>query len=390
MAAASRTAFMHKFAAALLSNDEAAVSPVSAYLCLSLVLVGATKETGTHRQMCELFCIDPENEDEFLLACADVLAELQTQHQNVEFLTANSLWGNGIKQAYLDVCSKKLRADARPLSNSAAINAWVADKTKNNIREILTSDPEGPLVCTNATYFKGQWTYKFDPANTQVVPFYTNFPESIPAADCHMMEITTKLLYTEHADTKVVQLPYGPATETNSFVAYVLLPGRQGCLKSTLQHFVQDAKVWGEVVNSLSFEDVNLRVPKFRIETNKSVRDALKGLGMSDAFGPSASFTRISDDPGVFLEDVLTAVMIEVDEAGTEAAAATAAVFATRSISFHKKEPIDMKCNRPFVFLLVHKETNALLFAATVKNPGAVKPKKEACKPDESCKPDEE
>jgi serpin B len=95
---------------------------------------------------------------------------------------------------------------------------------------------------------------------------------------------------------------------------------------------------------------------------------------MSDAFGPSASFTRISDDPGVFLEDVLTAVMIEVDEAGTEAAAATAAVFATRSTKGPRKnEPIHMKCNRPFVFLLVHQSTRALLFAATVKNPGAVK-----------------
>ena len=120
-------------------------------------------------------------------------------------------------------------------------------------------------------------------------------------------------------------------------------------------------------------EDVNLRIPKFRIETNESVRDALQALGMSDAFGPSASFTRISDDPGVFLEDVLTAVMIEVDEAGTEAAAATAAVFRSRGGSGHRNEPIHMKCNRPFVFLLVHQSTRALLFAATVKYPAAVK-----------------
>ena len=374
MALTSRTTFMHKFAAALLSNDEAAVSPVSAYLCLSLVLLGATKETGTHSQMCELFDIDPENEDEFLLACADMLTKLQTTQPNVEFLTANSLWGNGIKQTYLDVCATKLRADARPLSNKAAINAWVAEKTKNNIKEILTVDPEGPLVCTNATYYKGQWTYKFDPAKTADVPFYSHFPESIPAVDCRMMEMTTKLLYAQHGSTQIVQLPYGPAAEANPFVAYVLLPGREDTLKSTLQYFVQDVNVWDEIVDSLTLEDVNLRIPKFRIETNESVRDALRALGMSDAFGPSASFTRISDDPGVFLQDVLTAVMIEVDEAGTEAAAATAAVFATRgSKGPRKNEPIHMKCNRPFVFLLVHQSTRALLFAATVKNPGAVK-----------------
>lgn len=113
---------------------------------------------------------------------------------------------------------------------------------------------------------------------------------------------------------------------------------------------------------------VRLELPRFTAETSLSLNDSLKALGMDEAFDGSGHFTRLSDNPDVYLKEVVHAVKIKVDEDGTEAAAATAAEFVTRG-SRPPKDYVDMQVNRTFTFLLTNTVTQTLLFAAVVKNP---------------------
>jgi hypothetical protein len=149
---------------------------------------------------------------------------------------------------------------------------------------------------------------------------------------------------------------------------YVLLPGVLDSVEKLLENVVRNAEVFEDIVDSMESEKVRLEIPKFTVDSNTSVKDGLISLGMETAFDASAAFDRLTD-ADVFVKDVVHAVKIKVDEAGTEAAAATAAVFQTKGGGGRKKDYIDMCVNRKFIFLLKCKQTKALLFAAVVTNP---------------------
>jgi serpin B len=287
----------------------------------------------------------------------------------------NSLWGEDMKPAYIELCAKRMAAEVRPLAGCSVINAWVAERTKGMISRLLASDPPGPVVLVNVLAVKAMWTQSFDLSKTRVAKFYRGEDEDgdpSDAVECDMMTGTEEFEYTclctEHDDAQVVELPYGPRTDGNPFVAYVLLPGLLGSVEKMLETVVRNAGVFDDIVDSMETHKVRLELPKFTLESNTSVKDDLVSLGMDSAFGASAAFDRLTD-ADVFVKDVVHAVKIVVDEAGTEAAAATAAVFATKGGGGRKKDYIDMCVNRKFVFLLRCRVTKALLFAAVVTNP---------------------
>jgi serpin B len=241
------------------------------------------------------------------------------------------------------------------------------------IQNIFLVDPPGPLVLVNVVSLKMKWTKSFDKKVTRPSDFYRSHDNNGPSnpVKCHMMTMKEHLNYTEFNGAQVVELPYGLEKDDKHFVAYILLPGRCVSVKETIQKTFEDPEKWAKVVDSMLDVKVRLELPRFTAESSFSLNESLQALGMDEAFDGNGHFTRLSDNPDVYLKEVVHAVKIQVDEAGTEAAAATAAVFATRG-SRPPKDYVDMQVNRTFVFLLMNTVTKALLFAAVIKNPRPV------------------
>ena len=375
MAMLSRNAFAHKFTTATLDNEHAAVSPVSVYLCLGMVCLGATKDSKNHAEICALLGIDTDNEDGFLDEAKRMCEQLlKQQDEQISVAIRNSLWVQEVNPDFTEICAKRLDADVHPLSGSRAINAWVAQHTKDMIQNLFLVDPPGPLVLVNVVSLKMKWTKSFDEELTRTSNFYRSHDKNGPSnpVKCHMMTMKEHFHYTEFNGAQVVELPYGLEEDGKQFVAYIVLPGPCVSVKETMQKTFEDPEKWAKVIKSMLNVKVRLELPRFTAETSLSLNDSLKALGMNEAFDGSGHFTRLSDNPDVFLKDVIHTVKIEVDEAGTKAAAATAAVFATRG-SRPPKDYVDMNVNRTFLFLLTNTVTQTLLFAAVVKNPELVK-----------------
>jgi len=369
---------MHTLAARMLLNGAVAVSPVSLYECLGLVCLGATKNSETHKQICEVLRMDGEDEDAFLLECKTMRIALLSEHVGVSLEMGNSLWGDGMKASYTALCAKRMDAQVRPMASSTVINAWVSDQTKGMITKLLSSDPPGPVVLVNVLAVKAMWTYSFDENKTREAKFYRGvygLDDDDAKGDpvmCDMMTATEYLEYTcldfEGDGSQLVELPYGPKSGGNQFVAYVLLPGIKKCVHAMIETFVKNVDVFEEAVDGMTPEKVRLELPKFTVEVNTSAKEDLMALGMEAAFGASAAFDRLTE-ADVFVKDVVHAVKIVVDEAGTEAAAATAAVIVTKGGGGRKKDYVEMRVDRKFIFMLKCKVTRALLFAAVITNP---------------------
>lgn len=371
MAMLSRNAFAHKFTTAMLDNDDMAVSPLSVYLCLGMVCLGATKDSKNHTQICKLLGIEADNEDGFLDEAKRMCEQLlQQQDEQISVAIRNSLWVQEVNPDFTEICAMRLDADVHPLTGSAAINSWVAQHTKNMIQNIFFVDPPGPLVLVNVVSLKMKWTKSFDKEVTRPSNFYRSHDKDGPSnpVKCHMMTMKEYLNYTEFNGAQVVELPYGLEEDGKKFVAYVILPCPCVSVKETMQKTFEDPEKWAKVVKSMINVKVRLELPRFTAETSLSLNDSLKALGMDEAFDGSGHFTRLSDNPDVYLKEVVHAVKIKVDEDGTEAAAATAAEFVTRG-SRPPKDYVDMQVKRTFIFLLTNTVTQTLLFAAVVKNP---------------------
>ena len=401
MSASSTTQKMHELTGLLLDREDAAVSPLSIQLCLAMLLAGAAVDApdapdaytqeldapepdavanNTHRQLCAALGIEPAHEHHFLDTCKRLRDELTAERANVQVDMASALFcAAGIKDAYKALCAERLDAQVLPLATSAGINAWVSERTKGMIAEILTEDPEGPLVLVQTLVFTAKFTYLFDPAKTKPAMFDRRGPVpgrnwrdqscATDPVEVQMMTMTAKLRYTGDNGVQVVELPYGKLGEGSPFVAYVLLPRGQRDLRTIIKTLIADHEVFAEVVDSLEDTDLQLSLPKFSLDCSASIAGALKTMGVVAAFG-AADFARMTNDDA-FLQDVLHAVRIKVDEKGTKAAAATAALIATRGRASPRKDPVVMTVSSPFAFVVAHPATKTLLFAAVVSNPVA-------------------
>ena len=376
MSTPSTTEKMHELAALLLNRADAAVSPLSVQLCLAMLLAGAAdcthdepegQTSPTHREICAALGLDPSAEQDFLAACALLRVALTAEVPNVQVDMASALFcAAGIKETYKAVCADSLGAEALPLPGAAKINEWVSEHTRGMVPKVLEDEPEGPLVLVQALVFAAKFRDMFDPAKTRPGKF------AAPAGplDVQMMTITANFRYAATEDVQLVELPYGAAQDGHPFVAYVFLPRGRADLAHTVRTLVADHKAFQGVVESLESTDVQLSLPQFKLHSAASIADALKALGVLAPFGAAADFARMTD-VNVFVKDVLHVVRLEVNELGTKAAAATAALVQTRGSRPPRGGPVVMTVASPFAFLVAHPQTGTLLFAAVVSNPVA-------------------
>ena len=250
------------------------------------------------------------------------------------------------------------------------INSWVEDKTKDKIQDLLPSgalDASTIMVLVNAIYFKGNWADKFNPEHTTEKQFRLSKNASKPV---QMMFKKAKFNITraelDGVNISILELPY----VNRDLCMLILLPDDIHDNSTGLEKLEQEIS-WEKLLEwtraeKMSNTEVEVSVPKFKLTEAYELKDALVSLGMSDAFSQGAAdFTGITDNNNLYVSQVFHKAFVEVNEEGTEAAAATAAVVLLKMATMGVKFDAD----HPFLFVIMHKNTNSILFSGRVCSP---------------------
>ncbi len=289
----------------------------------------------------------------------------------VELNVANRLWGDHLFEASASYLAMTRSAYGAPLqlvdfqnAHEAArskINAWVSDQTKNRINDLLPQgsvDPTTRMVLTNAIFFKADWLHAFDQERTRERDFHAHTGQ-LQKVD--FMHRHAHMVYHETPNSKMVRLPY--KGEKHSMV--IVLPKKRGGL-SEVEADLNAAAIAPLFTRSFGPE-VNLALPKFTMTQPLLLSETLKAMGLKDPFEMSANFSKMSENEGLAISEVIHKAFIEVDEQGTEAAAATAIVMmTTSSATFEPRDIKQFTADHPFVFMVVDDATQSVLFMGRV------------------------
>ena len=248
-------------------------------------------------------------------------------------------------------------------ANSGAvpwINAWVARETANAIPSLVSHlAPDTALVLANAMHFHGEWSHPFDPDLTVPLPFHPDTGTASEVPTMQAEELSAR--YREDADFQAIALPYGGG----DFALVVALP-RAGLAPSDALRAIASDPTW---LGGSGFQRTTgyLALPRVSLNEEASLLPVLRGLGLAAALENAEAFAGIAA-PSPTLSRVVHRTMLKLDEQGTKAAAATAAVMTTRA-AVPEDEGFEMRVDRPFTLAIRHVGTDALLFAAWVANP---------------------
>lgn len=350
------------------SDENIFFSPLSMSMALSMAMNGAVDETKD--QIKDVIDFGAYTDDEINLAFKDLQSAFSTLDSEVEFSLANSAWYRddlSLLANYQDILIDYYYAEIAGLNFSDAqsvstINNWIADKTNDKIKDMISQlDPATVLVLVNAIYFKGTWTYEFDSDNTYNGVFKGLNNERI---NCEIMEsgkIKTK--FVVDTTKSIVSLPYG----NGAYEMVLYMPANNTNMNNVLSEL--DASALNTLLENSTTDSIIVHLPKFKIETPTfSIVKMLKSLGMVLPFTANADFSNIFGvDLSIFISDVLHKAFIEVNEEGTEAAAATVIVFENTSIG---EEERVFYFNKPFLFFIREVSTGEILFAGKLVNPG--------------------
>ncbi len=342
------------------------ISPLSVAMALGMTYNGAAGETQTAMQ--ETLELQGLTLDEVNQSYRSLIDLLRNLDPTVEFLLANSIWYRQdfpVIQDFLDVNREYFDAEVTGLdfdSPSAAptINAWVDDKTNGRITQIVDDPISAELVMflINAIYFKGDWTFQFHKPLTSNAPFYLEGGGQVQVPTMRTSgEIEIGRYYD--AEVEAIDLMYGG----KAYSMTIVMPAGGGELSTLVQSL--DAARWAEIIAGLTTGESEVWMPKYTLEYELALNDVLKALGMEIAFDAlNADFSKISDWQ-LFISRVKHKTFVDVNEEGTEAAAATAVAVRLTSV----REPVLFRADRPFVFLIRDRDTGAILFMGRVMDP---------------------
>ena len=349
------------------SDDEnLMVSPLSISLALAMAYNGADGETKT--EMENAMKLNGLSTDQINTSYEMLVNALQSLDEDVVFEIANAIYyqqGFAIKQSFLDINHSVYNAEVESLEFGPAavdiINSWVAEKTHDKILEIIKDlSPDDRLVLLNAIYFYGTWTKQFDEDGTKMNRFTKNDGTIL---EVPMMSKEDNLEYTSNDLFEAVKLPYG----TGQYQMTVMLP-KDGYTSADLinELSIENWKNWSKQYDKP--EKIVVTMPRFKYGFEVKLENILQEMGMQKAFSRSdADFSKISDE-FLYISKVIHKTYIDVNETGTEAAAVTAIVFRATSAGT-EPEKIRFTVDKPFVFAITEKDTDAILFIGEVQNP---------------------
>lgn len=350
------------------------VSPYSVETALAMVHEGARGETAA--QMAKVLGLPDDPAAAYrALAAALVPGTVEEDGKEIaayETRVANRVWvqdGLDLVPAFATAMEGPFgapvgRIDFRETEKArAAINGWVAEHTNDRIRDIVPPDlptPDTLLALANAIWFRAAWAEPFENRWTKEAPFTTAAGAEV-AAD--LMHRNGQYPYADAGDARLVEIPYRGG-ETSMVV---VLPKAKDGLPALEKGL--DAKKLAAWLDRLSGEAVDLRLPRFSFTADYDLSTVLPGMGMKDAFtAGAADFSGITTKEPLFVGPVLHKAFIAVDEAGTEAAAATVVMMLKGGMP---ENPVVFTADHPFLFLIRHRATGTILFLGRVTNPTA-------------------
>jgi serpin B len=351
-------------------------SPYSISLALAMTYAGARGET--EQQMADTLCFTlPQDRLHPALNSLDIELSRRGEgakgkdEEGFRLNIVNAIWGQKdykFLSGFLDVLAENYGSGLRILDFASApeesritINNWVSDQTEGRIEDLIPQgliDSLTRLVLTNAIYFNAAWQDPFNEDATYDGTFYLLNGDEITVP---MMRQTESFGYGEGDGYQAVELPY----DGREVSMVILLP--------TTGNFVSfedllDAQQLDEIIGRLEYREVALTMPKFEFDSEFSLGETLAAMGMPAAFSSGADFSGITGNRELFIADVVHKAFVSVDEAGTEAAAATAVVM---PMAMPPEEPVEVTIDRPFIFLIRDIETGTILFVGRVVNPSA-------------------
>jgi serpin B len=345
-------------------------SPTSIAIALSMARAGAAGETASQMDRVMHATADSADGmnslDQALSGLSGTFKDQAGEPVELRLHVANAPFaqaGMSLKQAYLDTLATRYGAGLRLVdfigdteNSRRLINAWVSDQTEKRIPELLDSlDPMTRLVLVNAIYLKAPWETAFREESTQDVPFTKadGSPVSVPT-----MMGSPECKYAAGTGWQAVELPY----VGGSLAMTIVVPDDLAAFEQSL-----DAAAFSQITSALAPRSVTLYLPRFGTETRVDLADTLAAMGMTDAFDPvKADFSGITTDEQLYISNVVHQANIDVDEKGTEAAAATAVVMRATAIP---GEPVTLHVDKPFLFAVRDTRTGAILFLGRISDP---------------------
>jgi serpin B len=357
------------------------ISPMSIYIALSMTNNGAgasLREGISNVLYTNDYQIKTVNN-----SIKNIINTLEDENRNIQLLIANSIWQSNIfsildsfKNILINYYNATIeKVDFGNPKTKDIINEWISNNTNNLINNMIESTkPDDVLYLINAIYFYGQWLRKFEKDLTNKQDFILLNGEKIST---NMMNADDQYLYYEDIDFSAIRLSYGKLNKDltedeikkqiflkDEFVSmYIFLPKENNNIYNLIDNF--NIEKFENVITQMNPEKLILGLPKFKIDFGgeyKEILDNLQNLGMPT----TNDFSNMTNEPdGLFISKVLHQAIVEVNEEGTEAAAATV-VTVKRTI---KSEPKEFIANKPFLFIIRDDKTNTILFMGILKDP---------------------
>lgn len=349
-------------------NENFFISPFSITTCLNMVLAGANTETA--EQLKKALNISDLSSEEIFDMNREYLTNLDKNlSEDVSLNVANKVFQQEkfeLLDSYINNLKKHFRSTgqsvnfAESVKSAKIINDWVEEETMKKIKNLVSPDVLNDLtrlVLINAIYFKAKWNHQFKKENTNKDDFYLK-DGSVTKVD--MMKLTDKKFRFKinpgGLKARTCELLYAGSSAAMT----IILPHEEIPIDEVESQL--DAETLSKVFEHepIPLLPVHVYLPSFKLEYKTELSDCLKSLGVTDAFDVNADFSLMSSDcKGLCISNVIHQAVVEINEEGTEAAAATAAVMMKRSLPL---PPEEFKCNRPFLFVIHEKETNGILF----------------------------
>lgn len=341
------------------------VSPFSIYIALSMVYNGANN--ATRDSIAHALRLTSDDVQKLNDVCKVLIEDLPGVDSKVKLSIANSIWYNksGAQpiENFLIVTNQWYHAAVTPtdFSNSEsslnAINEWVADNTNQKILKILDKvSKEDLMYLVNAVYFKGTWRNKFDASKTTNENFHTVDGSSVSVP---FMIQENKVHFVHDEKVQVLELPYS----SGSYNMYILLPQENTTLDQVISSI--NTTSFHQLLSDTLTTNMTIHLPKWKSNYKMgTLRPELAAMGMDISFTDFADFTKMYNQP-VQITKSIHQTFIEVNEEGTEAAAATVIGTGLTSIG----PPAVLRIDRPFMYVIAEKTSGVILFTGVVNNP---------------------
>jgi serpin B len=349
-------------------------SPFSISSALAITYEGARGSTADEIQSVFFFPVDSNQRR---VGFGNLFEDINQKNSQYILKTANALWAEktypflpdyvNTAHAYYNADTTNLDFRNQTENSRITINTWVENQTNDKIKDLIPQgaiDPQTRLVITNAIYFKGKWVKQFDKNETRGDIFYAEPGKTVNVQMMQKTDNDSVFGYTETDKLQVLEMPY--ATDSTKQISMIVILPKNNDLTS-----VEDSLTMEQLSvlkNTLKIRRVNVTFPKFKLDTQFSLPGTLRSMGMQSAFSDQADFSGMDGTRSLFIGDVIHKAYIEVNEEGTEAAAATGVVEKAMSVINELPVP-EFRADHPFLFQIQDNETGNILFMGRVSNP---------------------